>query len=104
MMVNDKAFVFVSVVASLSVSQTESFKIIVPEITSVQPITHVMIPLLKRSRSGNLTQLLYENKGLVTNYGEEGSYKTGGGAREVLTPTKRGDGKRFSHAEGVSTL
>ena len=72
MMVNNKAFVFVSVVASLPISQTESFKIIVPEITSVQPITHAMIPLLKRSRTGNLSQLLYENKGLVIYYGEWG--------------------------------
>ena len=32
-------------------------------------------------------------KGLVTNYGEGGGYKTGGGAREVLPLKKGGGGK-----------
>ena len=42
-----------------------------------------------------------ECKGLVTNYGEGGGYKTGGGgARKVLPLQKVGGGKGFSHAVG----
>ena len=39
-------------------------------------------------------------KGVVTNYGEGGGYKTGGGGTGSFTPTKRGGGKSFSHSEG----
>ena len=34
-------------------------------------------------------------KGLVTNYGEAGGYKTGGGAHEVLPLEKGGGRKKF---------
>ena len=42
----------------------------------------------------------HNGQGLVTNYGEGGGYKTGGGACEVLPLRKEGGGKNFSHAEG----
>ena len=42
-------------------------------------------------------------KGLVTNYGEGGGYKTGGGGTLSFTPSKRGGGKSFIHAEGGGT-
>ena len=39
-------------------------------------------------------------KGMVTNKGEGGGYKTGrGGGTCSFTPTKRGGGKSFSHSE-----
>ena len=45
-------------------------------------------------------------KGGITNYrdvgGGGGGYKTGGRGAS-FTPTKRGDAKRFSHAEGCTT-
>ena len=48
--------------------------------------------------------LFVELKGLVTNYGEGGGYKTrrwGGGGILSFTPMKRGGGgKSFNHAEG----
>ena len=41
-------------------------------------------------------------KGLVTNYGEGGGYKTGGGGHVKFYPYEKGGGggKSFSHAEG----
>ena len=42
------------------------------------------------------------NKGLVTNDGEGGGYKTGGGGHVKFYPYEKGGGveKSFSHAEG----
>ena len=40
--------------------------------------------------SGNLAW----SKGVVTNYGEGGGYKTGGGAHEVL-PLQKGGAEKF---------
>ena len=42
-------------------------------------------------------------KGLVTNYGEGGGYKTGGGGVVKLYPYKKRCGKSFNHAEGGAT-
>ena len=38
--------------------------------------------------------MLWLTKGLVTNYGEGGGYKTGGGAREVLLLRKGGGAEK----------
>ena len=43
------------------------------------------------------------SKGLVTNYGEGGGYKTGGGGHVKFEPYEKGGGKSFSHAEGGGT-
>ena len=43
------------------------------------------------------------NKGLVTNYGKGGGYKTGGGAREVLPLRKGGAEKVLAMLKGAGT-
>ena len=43
---------------------------------------------------------MLEIKGLVTNYGEGGGYKTGGGAREVLPLRKGGAEKVLAMLKG----
>ena len=41
-----------------------------------------------------------KDKGVVTNYGEGGGYKTGRGGHVKFYPYETGGGKSFSHSEG----